>query len=97
MCTLYVNCMYVFRADCFALGNQLVCASPEKTTSPAPSFLQLPVVCCVGMRPCMESTVTMPAFFLLSFIAAALDSTRLVSSLTLKPRLTYGHASTSAY
>lgn len=32
------TCMYAFRVDCFALGNQLLCSSWGKTTSTIPNF-----------------------------------------------------------
>lgn len=32
------TCMYAFRVDCFALGNQLLCSSLGKTTSTIPNF-----------------------------------------------------------
>jgi hypothetical protein len=46
-----VACMYIIRADHLVLDNQLVCSSLGKTTSFAPSFLQLSIVLCVGLRP----------------------------------------------
>lgn len=45
------TCSYIFRADHLALGIELVCSSLEKTTSPIPSFPQLPIDACVGLRP----------------------------------------------
>ena len=43
------TCMYVFRAHHWVLDNQLVCSSSEASSS---NFFQLPIVLCVGPRPC---------------------------------------------
>lgn len=47
----YVTCMYVFRTDCLALNNQLMCSSMGKTSSLSSKFLQLPMVLCEGLKP----------------------------------------------
>lgn len=44
--------MCVFRADCLALDNQLVCSPLGTATSPAPSSPLLSIALCVGLRPC---------------------------------------------
>lgn len=43
-----VTSMYVFRAHCWALDNQLVYSSEASS----PNFFQLPIVLCVGPRSC---------------------------------------------
>lgn len=45
-----VICMYVFSTDHLTMNNQLVCSSLARTTCHVPSFPQLPVVPCVGLR-----------------------------------------------
>lgn len=52
-----VACIYVSRADSWALDNHLGCSSLEKTAPPISSFPRLPVVFCVELSfmafPCM--------------------------------------------
>lgn len=44
------NVLHIFRADYWPLNCQLVCSSLGKTSSPFPSFSQLPAVPFVGLR-----------------------------------------------
>lgn len=46
-----VACMYVFRAGFLTLDKKLVCLSLERIKSFAPSFCQLPIILCVGLKP----------------------------------------------
>jgi hypothetical protein len=46
-----LTCMYVLRAGCLAVNNQLLCSSLGKTPSPVLSSPQLPIVLCVILRP----------------------------------------------
>ena len=47
-----IICIYLFRADCLELDNQLMCFSLGRITSLTPSFTQFSVVLFVGLRPC---------------------------------------------
>lgn len=44
--------MYIFKVGHLVLDDQLSCCALGRTTSPVASFFQLPVVVCVGLRPC---------------------------------------------
>lgn len=44
--------MYVCRADCLALDNQLASSALGKATSKSPRLLPSPTVVCTGLRPC---------------------------------------------
>lgn len=44
------TCKCVFRDHHLSLDNQLVCSPLGKIISPDPSFLQLPVILCTGLR-----------------------------------------------
>lgn len=68
-----VTCMYAFRDGHLALDNQLVCCSFGKFTSPAPSFPQLPVVVCVGLRPRGCFLVQFDVFVGVILVYSALD------------------------
>lgn len=59
------NVLYVVRADHLALNCQLAYSSLEKTTSPSPSFAQLPVVPYVWLRPCRFSPIQFGKWLLL--------------------------------
>lgn len=41
----------LFSRHHLVLDSQLICSSLGKTTSPTPSFPQLPIVLCIGLRP----------------------------------------------
>lgn len=52
MLNLYnATCMYDFRVDCSALGNQLFCSSLRRITSPTFSCTEFPVTLCGGLKP----------------------------------------------
>lgn len=61
-CSVHITYVHVFRADCSARNNTLVCSSLGKPTSPTVSFPRLPIVLCVvwGLAVRTPSTLTCP-------------------------------------
>lgn len=51
----FVTCMHHFRVDFLVLGDELVCSSPRKAISPTLRIPWLPIVLCLGLRPCGPS------------------------------------------